>query len=229
MVRFNIFYSIHNALRAMLYDTAGQLQRTDFSDPVETNTVLNSIETLIGVLDTHAGFEDHFILSVISRLDASVKEAFTTGNVRDFELTTRLRGLLRSYASMVSGNDKIAIGHSINVSFVELMVFNLTQMAKEELVINPILWKHYTDGQLRSIVNELQAQVPRDHFTQVIKWMVHGLNTKEIIQWLKQVENCDSPEPLLCNLLTLVETELPADRRNRIIEGMTEGALMPDC
>ena len=62
MHRYNIFYLVHKGLRQMLYQTASQLQQTDFTNADETAVLQQQITEVLDLFDEHAGIEDHFII-----------------------------------------------------------------------------------------------------------------------------------------------------------------------
>ena len=57
-MRYNTFYQVHKALRAMLYETAIQLQQTDFNNEDQAVSLLNNIASVIDLFDKHAYNED---------------------------------------------------------------------------------------------------------------------------------------------------------------------------
>src|SRR6476469_8206054 len=92
-MRYNTFYQVHKALRAMLYETAAELQRTDFNSEEEVTSVLANITTVVDVFDKHAYNEDHFVFSAVEQYEPSVVDSFEQEHVRDHELSTQLRPL----------------------------------------------------------------------------------------------------------------------------------------
>ena len=49
------------------------------------------------------------------------------------------------------------------------MLFNIEHMAKEEYVLNPILWRYYTDAELMAIKQQIIANIPQNYMTQYSK------------------------------------------------------------
>lgn len=70
MKRYNIFYQVHKGLRAMLYETAIQLQQTDFSNADEAGNIIR-IKEVVELFDKHAHSEDNNILNAIESLKPS--------------------------------------------------------------------------------------------------------------------------------------------------------------
>jgi len=66
----------------------------------------------------------------------------------DITLGNRVKNLLNIYRNIYFTEERVVRDGAINKAFVEFMVFNLEHMAKEEILLNQALWKHYTDEQL---------------------------------------------------------------------------------
>jgi hypothetical protein len=117
------------------------------------------------------------------------------------------------------------MGSAIRLAFSEFLVFNLQHMAKEELLLNNLLWEYYTDDQLQSITQKIIAHLPQDTIRKNNTWMMRGLSNNEIIAWLKNIKN-HVPEFVFDTMLTQAKSELTAHRWGIVQEEITEGALL---
>src|SRR5436190_8353061 len=156
-MRYNTFYQVHKALRAMLYETASELQRTDFNSEEEVTSLLANITTVVDVFDKHAYNEDHFVFPAVEQYEPSVVDSFEQEHVRDHELSTQLRTLINIYSSLTADEERIQLGSALRKAFVDFLAFNLVHMAKEEDIINNLLWRYYTDDQIRAIEKQIIA------------------------------------------------------------------------
>jgi len=224
-MRYNIFYQIHKALRAMLYDTATQLQRTDFNNDEEVEQVLHNVSTLVDLFDKHAHFEDQFVFSAVDRYEPSVVDTFEQEHVMDHELAGKLRTLINIYESLGTDDEKIQLGSAIRKCFVEFLAFNLNHMAKEEDIINNLLWRYYRDEDIQAIEQKIISSQTPESTALVWKWMLRGLSNREIIGWLRGVEK-NAPELVFNNLFAAAEKELSNTRFRQVLEGLTEGAML---
>lgn len=222
-MRYNTFYQVHKALRAMLYDTATELQRTDFNNEKEVTSLLANITTVVDVFDKHAYNEDHFVFSAIEQYEPSVVDAFEQEHVRDHELSTQLRTLINVYRSLETDEEKIELGSALRKAFVDFIAFNLVHMAKEEDIINNLLWRYYTDEQIRAIEKQIISNQTPESTAVVWKWMIRGLSNTEIINWLKAVEK-NAPQVVFKNLFLTAEKELPGNRFRQVIDELQRAA-----
>ena len=100
-----------------------------------------------------------------------------------------MRSLLEDFEQAVSDDEKINSGNAISDAFVEFVVLNLKHMAKEENVLNELLWNYFTDEQLKNIAEETKAHLPQSYLTQNNRWVMRGINNCEAAQWLIEVKN----------------------------------------
>jgi hypothetical protein len=222
-MRYNTFYQVHKALRAMLYETAAELQRTDFINEEETSSVLASITTVVDVFDKHAYNEDHFVFSAVEQYEPSVVDSFEQEHVRDHELSTQLRTLINIYRTLKTDEEKIQLGSGLRKAFVDFLAFNLVHMAKEEDIINNLLWRYYTDEQIRAIERQIISNQTPESTAVVWKWMLRGLSTSEIINWLRTVER-NAPQVVFKNLFLAAEKELPGNRFREVVNELKRAA-----
>jgi len=222
-MRYNTFYQVHKALRAMLYETATEIQRTDFSNEEETRSVIASITMVVDVFDKHTYNEDHFVFSAIEQYEPSIVDAFEQEHARDHELSTQLRTLINVYRSLGSDEERTQLGSALRKAFVDFLAFNLVHMAKEEDVINNLLWRYYTDDQIQAIEKEIISNQAPESTAVVWRWMLRGLSNTEIINWLKTVEK-NAPPFVFKDLYLIAENELPGHRFRQVVGELRRAA-----
>ena len=224
-MRYNTFYQIHKALRAMLYETAIELQRTDFNNEEESAEALTKIESVVDLFDKHAYHEDTLVFPAVEKYEPSIVDAFEQEHIKDHELGSKLRTLIAMFDSVESDDDKIQLGSNIRKSFVDFLAFNLEHMAKEEEIINNLLWRYYTDEEIRAIEFQIVSKQSPEATALAWRWMLRGLSNQEITRWFKIVEK-GAPETVFNNLFSMAEKELPNARFRQVLEGLTEGAML---
>lgn len=225
MKRYNMFYQVHKGLRAMLYDTAILLQRTDFSNAEETTIIAGRINEVVMLFDKHAHSEDSNVLFAIESLEPSAATLFAEEHVKDHELSNRITAIINMLGAAFETEEKEELGSALRAAYNEFVAFNLYHMAKEENELNQLLWKHFSDDQLHGITMQIISKIPIEQLSAFNVWMMRGLSNQEISQWLKQVKN-NAPEEAFNGMMQLAETELPWERFSVIAESLTEGAMM---
>jgi hypothetical protein len=225
MYRYNIFNHIHKALRALLYHTALTLQQTDFTDDIDAEEVLKLVSDVTTLLDKNSDAKDKYILPAVEPFEPGIAATLNCDHYADVAISKCLASTIAYFRNTDSNEEKEAFGTKITNKFTELMMFRLKQMAKEEDVLNRILWNYYSNEQLLTIENTITENTSEETQTFVARWMMRGMNNAEIVKWMKSVEKNASCR--VCQtLLEMAETELSEHRFRQVEASLTEGALV---
>src|SRR5689334_5651163 len=185
MERYNIFQLIHKGLRAALYHTALELQQTDFTDEQETEESLNKVREIVMLFEHHAAKEDRYVFSAINAYEPSVVASFESEHVEDNFLGQQLNASVEKLENASSLLQKIVLGGELTEAFTAFMAFNLRHMGKEEDIINKILWRYYSDDEIRNINAQILEATPPWIQEFFMKWMLRGVNDVEAVNWMK--------------------------------------------
>src|SRR6476619_2255463 len=128
MQRYNMFHQIHKGLRAMLYETALQLQHIDFWNVDQTEDVIDRIKQVVSLFDKHALSEDTFVFPAVEKYDPAIADAFEQEHVKDHLLGKLLSDSISRFQSAPVITQKAEIAKEVQVNFVKFMVFNLEHM-----------------------------------------------------------------------------------------------------
>lgn len=225
MERYNIFNLIHKGLRASLYQTALQLQQTDFTCDASIEEATDKVREIVLLFEGHAQKEDGFVLPAIEAYEPSVVAAFEAEHQEDERLGHALHACLDRLSSATTYLEKLIAGKELNESFVAFTVFNLQHMAREEDIINKVLWRHYADEELMMLSGKIAASIEpwiNDFYT---TWMLRGINDLEASEWMKAIER-GLPEVVFQTLLQKAETEWSLERFRKLTHTLTEGVMV---
>jgi hemerythrin-like domain-containing protein len=209
----------------MMYETAVQIQQTDFANQEEAEQVLDQIKNLVELFDKHAHSEDRFVFEAVQPYEPAIVEAFEQEHEKDHTLGESINNLLTLFSGLLSDDDKMQTGKLLYQSFIEFMIFNLDHMAKEEDIINKILWRNYSDEELKTITGNIIANIAPEHMMQFNRWMMRGLSNCEIAGWMKEVKNT-APDFVFQSLMQTAGQELNVHRLQLVQEAITEGAMV---
>jgi hypothetical protein len=221
MERYNSFNIIHKGLRAALYQTALQLQQTDFTENDQAEEALNKVKEIVMLFEGHAHKEDNFVLPMINEYEPSVVSSFNGEHEEDEKLGKELNSAVEKVASSSTAFEKIVAGRELTESFVRFMVFNLNHMAKEEDIINKILWRYYSDDEIKSVVGKISQADPPWIQEFYVTWMIRGINNIEAINWIKAIEK-GAPPIVFQSLIQKAEQELPVKRFQKITQSLSQ-------
>lgn len=225
MERYNIFSVVHKGLRAALYQTALQLQQTDFTEQAEMEAVTDRVKEIVMLFEGHAEKEDHYILPAINDYEPSVVATFNSEHHEDEKLGIELKHAAERIANSHSLLEKIIAGRALTEAFVRFMVFNLNHMAKEENILNKILWRYYTDEEIKNISKEIGRTVApwiQDFYA---KWILRGISNPEAAEWITDVRR-GAPAEVFQTLMQKAKQELPLKRYKKIIQTLSEEAFV---
>ena len=215
MERYNIFQLIHKGLRAALYQTALQLQQADFTSEEDSEEALNKVREIVMLFDGHANKEDQYVFAAITTYEPSVVAAFEDEHVKDRELGSRLEQALEKVVNATTSVEKILMGRLLTESFTEFMVFNLQHMAKEEDIINRILWRYYSDEELKKLSSTISQSSPPWIQEFYVTWMLRGINQTETVNWMRAIEK-GVPPVVYQTLIQKAKQELPEKRFRKL-------------
>ncbi|HWJ02766.1 MAG TPA: hemerythrin domain-containing protein, partial [Verrucomicrobiae bacterium] len=197
------------------------LQQTWFGNEEEAKTALRKVESVIAQFEQHAHHEDNFVLPMITAYEPALVEEFEKEHVEDHRIGEQLVHLVNIFHAANGEEERIIAGSGVAKAFMDFMIFNLQHMAKEEMVLNPVLWTYYTDEQLMQMNGRIVASIPAPEKAVSSQWMMRGISNREAIQWLKAVKQ-NAPEQDFQMLWSLADTELPVHRRIVVKEGVLE-------
>ena len=198
----------------MLYDSAIRLQQTDFSQS-EAGIAVEQLKQVLLYFDEHAENEDQFILPHIRKHNATLIDELEKDHDIDHRLTRTLFDQAQEWETAVTARQREAIGQRICFAFSEFIAFNLYHMNKEENVLLFLLWKHYTDEEIRQMEGQILASIPPQTLMAESRWMMRSINDKEVVEWLGNIRQ-GAPTEVFNSFLQMAEEELPSNRLTTI-------------
>jgi hypothetical protein len=211
MQRFNIFSLIHKGLRHLLFETATLLQQTDFSQESEAEAALDRVRETLLLFEEHARHEDAHVLPAVATYEPSVSDCFAQEHVADLQLGQELTASVETFFLATDAPSRRERGDAIRVAFNAFLVFNLQHMAKEESLLNSLLWRYYDDASLRQLNARIVQSVQPWIADLVAHWMLLGNTIADCTLWLKGVAAA-APLVVYESLLQKAEKVLPPAR-----------------
>src|SRR4029078_10262675 len=136
-----------------------------------------------------------------------------------------LEGAVKKLSESSTSQEMIVAGGELTTSFVRFMVFNLEHMAKEEDIINQILWRYYSDDEIKAVVAQISQSTPPWMHDFYAKWMLRGISNGEVISWMRMIEKAQ-PAVVFQTLVQKAEQELPRKRFQKIRQSLKQTAAV---
>lgn len=219
-MRHNSFNQVHKGLRVLLYDTALKMQQTDWADTNEGDKVTAQVEEVLVLFESHAHNEDLFFNEPLEEINDEVAKLFEKEHEEDHRLTKVLRKQVKEWKQASTKKERMAEGVRLLYAFNEFIAFNLYHMNKEETLLNQVLWDTYTDDQIRVTEQQLVQSIAPEKMMKYALWMIRGINTPEMIQWMKELER-GAPAPVYQIVRAMAKDEWGVGRWKEVEKSMT--------
>jgi hypothetical protein len=211
MARYNLFHCIHKALKALLYDAGMLLQRSDFTNDEEAKKAISRLQFLVKLFEKQYGFENLYVWALLADYEPGVADSFVQDHREGYQLGKKLEDLVLHYENHLLPLEKRAAGNNFTACFEAFTLFYLRCMARKETVVNKILWRYYTDAELRKIVWKMISGSGSAFQQPFTKWLFRGLCNQEMVDWLEEVKTIARQDDF-SNLLKSAEAGLPPRR-----------------
>lgn len=225
MNRYNLFHKIHKGLRALLYDTGMLLQRTDFTMESEAQEAIARVQFVVSLFEQFQQAEDAVVLPAMIGYEMSVTESFEQEHEEGYLLGRKLERLVSDFTIVSLPLEKVAVSTELVATFEEYTLIHILHMAREEQVVNRILWRYYTDTELQKIAWKIINDADAPLSTPYNKWILQGLNNNEIVRWLKEAKHT-AKEPEFESLLKTAEAELHPHRWSLLQDVLATGTFL---
>ncbi|GAB2659887.1 hypothetical protein GCM10027036_11910 [Flavihumibacter cheonanensis] len=209
MRRFNIFQTSHSALRAQLLDASLQLQFTNFTKPQQVQHRFDQVIELVLACQRQAEEESRYIIPALLVFEKKVPECFAASQqVRNSPLDRILDHMLVFDKEAGSDRANKWAGVLFRASFRKLSDWVIQAMQRQEEMLNPLLWKHYSDDALYMLQLRIEGKQPLSEWLELCSWMIKDMDDEDIAIWLNSMES-GLPAPVFELLLEKILGQLP--------------------
>jgi hypothetical protein len=205
-VRFDMYTTIHKALRAFMADTLLAVGRMDVADDLEFAQVTQRVLELLDFCTSHLTHENEYVHSAMEARAPGASEAIAHEHVEHEQHIAQLaQAVSRLRACEPQQRAMAALG-----LYRELSLFvaqNFQHMHVEETAHNAVLWARYTDAELGALHGRLVGSIPPAKMMMVARWMVPFMNPAERTGMLAGIR-ANAPAPAFQAVLDTVRSHL---------------------
>lgn len=176
--RFDIYASIHKALRLFMNDTLLRLSRLDLGDAEDLAAGLGQLEALLDAAASHVQHENDFIHPAIEARRSGVSSRIATEHREHLDTIA----LLRTQAVALRAEPGAAAAHRLYRQLAAFIAENFEHMDVEETRHNQALWAAYDDAELQAIEGRILAGIGPQEMGLWLRWLLPALNPVERAQ-----------------------------------------------
>jgi hypothetical protein len=209
----------------MLYETAISLQLTDFRTGAGLEHVASKINTILLLTEDYTAKQEAYVFSAIADYEPSVIDAFRQKHTAIRHSMEELSLVVQETTGAADPHQRVEAGRRLEILYTQFLRCQLKTMAEKERVLQPILWRYYSEDCLRTLQQELMQHDDCQLCLLQANWLIKTLEEEDLVAWLKTVEKKASPECMQL-LLAAAEEQIEGDRFGKITEALTEGVLL---
>ena len=177
-MRIDLYGAVHKGIRSALFQTIGEVGRTDFANDDAAAAVLTAIERTVQFLDDHAEHEDRVVMPEIQRLSPEVYTALEDEHTRTHGLQRELERLV-ARTREARGEERLSLGRKLHGRLCLLVAEHLRHMDREETEANRVLWAHFTDEQLLGLHGRIVSAIPPPKMAEALSYMLPAMHVTE--------------------------------------------------
>jgi len=200
--RENLFFPIHQGLRSMLYGMGLRLGTTDFTNVTDSNALAETLkqdltrsvsDCLLCLLLTHAVHEESDLFPAVRRYAPIVADLMMKEHR---EIVLRVHEVSKTcddLRALQEPGPRVEVGHRLHGQASELFAFYLMHLNNEEATMNPVIWEHYSDEELRALHRKFYNEIPLAQFEIWMRWALPSLNTQDLTALLSRLKADPAP------------------------------------
>jgi hypothetical protein len=208
MYRMKTYEAPHKGLRNALSRLELLSGTTDFNNVAEVQRLYNLGRDVFDILDIHADDENAVTLAELQERCRGCSEH----DKRDHEqLASEQRSLedflVEIYEGSQSGGNIAGLGSEFYLLLSSYHGKYLLHLAEEETVTQPLLWKHFTDEELKEHRVRIMQRNPPETLLVWLRFIIPAQTHMERVPFLAGFKNV-VPESLFDKALDIIRPEL---------------------
>jgi hypothetical protein len=200
-----------------MYSIGSAMQSADFSDTAALPAFVSDISHALELLRQHGLDEDQFIFPSLREHAPDMVAQAEEQHRQIEEKIGSLHAALLAVAAEPDPLQRIGEGESMNRQLNDLLAYYLMHLCFEENTLLPVSWEVLTDGQIFSIRESIQSNMPPERYGDFLRLMLPSANNFELVSVLTTMK-ASAPPPALQGLVSLAAELLPPARVTLIRE-----------
>jgi hypothetical protein len=194
--RFDMYASIHKALRSFMSQTLLRIGQLDVFDADDMAHTLDQLEALLTLCEKHIQHENEFVHAAI---DARRPHGAQRTEDDHIEHQLSIRALRQEAAALqvAAPAERQPLALRLYRHLALFLAENFQHMQIEETANNAALWALYSDAELHLLHDQLLDSIPPEEHLEIARWMVPALSPIERAGMLGAIRATNPPEAFL--------------------------------
>ena len=212
--RYDIYRLIHKGMRSFLTEALLTLGRLDPQSAADLHAGMTQLRSLLDFCDSHLEHENTFIHKAMNARQPGSATDMDHHHDMHKQMIMELRGMADQLLASGDG-EREAICALLYRKLAVFVADNLAHMHEEETVNNAILWRYYSDDEIRAIEHALVETIPPQKHAEAMQWVLPALNHQERHAFLSGVRRA-APAPVFEGLLSIARERLSGSEWNKL-------------
>ena len=205
--RYDIYATIHKALRALMMDTLHAVGRIDIYDAKDLAAVCERVLELADVSASHLDHENGFIHPAIETVCPGFSARIASEHVEHLAAIAQLRGAVSALRACPRGAAQERAALALYRMLALFVAENFAHMHFEETEHNQVLWAHYSDEELRALEGRIVATLPPAENMLIMRWIFPAMTPAERTEMLTGMQAA-APAQVVDAVLAMVQPHL---------------------
>ncbi len=216
--RFDMYATIHKALRALMADTLLAVGRADTDDALELAQTCQRVMELLDICASHLKHENDFVHPALEMGRPGSSGQIAGEHEEHFRHIAALRD---QTAALLKAPESARAPATLSLyrALSRFMAENFEHMLYEETTHNALLWAAYSDTELLAINDALVASIPPEEMMAIVRWMVPFMNPAERLAMMGGMK-AHAPAPAFAAVLDTVRPHLSDVEWGKLTRGL---------
>lgn len=204
--RYNLYSSIHKALRGFMIDTLARVGKTDVEDDCEFEQVIQQAHGLLRACRSHLKHENDFVHPALERALSGSSKLTSDDHVQHIQAIDALEFEVTRLET-VHVSQRAFLTQLLYLQLSGFVAENFEHMLVEETDNHLVLIAAYTDEELLQIKDAIVAAIPPQENMMWMKWMLEYMNNAERTAVLRGMKE-HAPPPVFQAAVELARNTL---------------------
>ena len=189
----DLYGPIHKGLRWAFGRVLSRIGSTTVTDDAAVIEVLGEVNDLVIGIESHLAHEEQFIHPAIEERRPGATAGLMDDHAEHANMIGAIRVLLAAIRSG-SPSTRPALWRALYLCFADLFAENITHMAEEEEVTQPLLEELYTSDELQALEGRLLASIGPGEMLAAMRIMLPGNDFEFRVHMLNGAKHALPPE-----------------------------------